>query len=224
MITPQRANEQPVSETPDKNRKVWRRLFLVFLLLLSWILAWGAACGLIVRAPVERADAIVVLSGSAAYKERTRQAARLYAAGRAPRIVLTNDNQMGGWSSSEQRNLFFYERARNNLIDLGVPAKSIEVLPEPVSSTYDEAALVQAYTKSNAWQSLLIVTSPYHSRRALWTIRRVFQGTGVTIGLEPVPVGDQSPGTWTWWLHLRGWKAVPLEYAKMVYYRWRFAS
>lgn len=191
------------------------------LLAAIILLAWGAARSLIVSAPLERADMIVVLSGSAAYGERTEWAAKLYAEGRAPRIVLTNDNQAGGWSSSQQRNPYFYERARNNLLRFGVPNENIEVLPEPVSSTYEEAVLIGNYAKTKGLRSLLIVTSAYHSRRALWTFQHLL-GADMQIGLDPVADGPSSPPPSTWWLHLRGWRMVPVEYAKIVYYRLRY--
>lgn len=88
---------------------------LVALVSGGWAIAWAAACLLIVSEPLGRADAIVVLSGSSAFEERARLAATLYKEGRAPMIILTNDNQQGGWSPTLQRNLFYWERAVNFL-------------------------------------------------------------------------------------------------------------
>src|SRR5918911_438967 len=81
--------------------------------LVSWpFAAWAAAAALVVRAGVGRADALVVLSGSAAYAERARRAAELYREGRAPRVLLTDDGQRGPWSEARQENTFFVETAR----------------------------------------------------------------------------------------------------------------
>ncbi len=197
-----------------------RRLLLVALLLGVWaVVAWGAARFLIVDTPLNRADMIVVLSGSAVYKERTERAAEYYHQGLSDRILLTNDNLRGEWSSAEQRNPFFYERARDNLLRLGVPADRILVLYRPVSGTYDEAEALKEYAVANKLRSLLVVTSAYHSRRALWTLSRVFAGTGIEIGLQSVETGEQTPAPVTWWFHLRGWQMVGGEYVKNVYYR-----
>ena len=173
---------------------------------------------LIISRSLPRADVLVVLSGSAAYLERTQWAARLYMEGRAPRIVLTNDNQQGGWSNAEERNPSFVERAKAELQHAGVPPERIEVLPQTVASTYDEAVRLLEYTNTQPVRSLLVVTSAYHSRRALWTLSHVFRDTGVKIGLEPVALGAQSPAPATWWFDLRGWRAVALEYPKLIYY------
>ena len=74
-------------------------------------MAWGGAELLITEAPLDHADAIAIMSGSATFKERSQRAAELFHAGRAPRIILTNDNHQGSWSNAEQRNPFFYESA-----------------------------------------------------------------------------------------------------------------
>ncbi len=198
--------------------RLWRRLTVAFLLaVLCWLAAWFGARWLIVSVPLEHADVIVVLSGSSAFVERTQLAAQLYAAGRAKKILLTNDNQQGGWLSAEQRNPFFYERARWELQRGGVPESNIEVIGSPVHSTEDEAIALSKYAEANRVRSVLIVTSPYHSRRALRTFRRVLADSGITLGLA-VATGGQTPQPATWWLSRRGWQLVPTEYVKMVYY------
>ncbi|MBA3767514.1 MAG: hypothetical protein H0W99_11100, partial [Acidobacteria bacterium] len=115
-----------------------RALLIAALILAAWpLLAWVAARALIVRAELTHADALVVLSGSGVYIERTGHAAQLWKEGRADRIILTNDSQRGGWSEAERRNPMFVERAVAELQRAGVAADRIEVLPEPVTSTYD---------------------------------------------------------------------------------------
>lgn len=200
-----------------KNRR--RLLSVLLVLLLLWVVSWLAARWLIVTAPLDRADAIVVLSGSSTLIERAQHAARLYSENRSQRILLTNDNQQGSWSRSQQRNLYFYEAAVNELKRLGVPAQNIEILSPPVGSTRDEAVLLAQYCKSQNLRSLLIVTSSYHSRRALWTFRTVFGDNGAQLGLDPVQTGIQTPQPSFWWLYKRGWQLVLVEYLKLIYYR-----
>jgi uncharacterized SAM-binding protein YcdF (DUF218 family) len=192
---------------------------ILLICILIWpFAAWAAARLLIIEAPLARADAIVVLGGSANYKERAREAARLLLDGRAQRILVTNDNMRGPWSSVEQRNLFFYERSLDELRNAGVAEESVEVLMTTVSSTHEEAELVKQYAVDHGLHSVLIVTSAYHSRRALWTFSRVFRDTGIQVGLMPVSPGTDSPRPATWWLTVRGWRLVPTEYVKMIYY------
>ena len=198
----------------------WSRV--VLLLLLAWPLAaWIGAKGLIVKAELPHADAIAVLAGSSTYVERTRHAAELFREGRAPTIVLTSDNLPSGWSGEQQRNPLFVERAVEELKRQGVPVEAIEIVPGAVVNTYDEIVHLRDYAAAHRLRSVLVVTSAYQSRRALWTLRRVFNGSNLVIGVMPAEP-EQSPNPATWWLHRFGWKSVPLEYVKIIYYRWKY--
>jgi uncharacterized SAM-binding protein YcdF (DUF218 family) len=199
-----------------KSKKLLR---LAIALVVLWLVAWAAARLLVVNAPLPHADVIMIMAGSAVFKERAQRAAQLYKEGRAAKILVTNDNQQGGWASDEQRNIPYQELAARYLRRYGVPDEAIETLPEPVSSTQEEALLLRRYAESRSLHSVLIVTSAYHSRRTLWTLRQTFANTAITVGLEAVPPGQQAPTPATWWLYIRGWQMVPSEYLKMVYYR-----
>jgi len=188
-------------------------------LLLAWPpAAWAAARALVVAPGGARADAVAVLAGSSVYVERARRAAEVFREGRAPRVVLTDDGQRGGWSREEERNPLFVERAAGELRARGVPADRVEVVPGTVSSTYDEALRLREYSVGRGLRSLLVVTSAYQVRRARWTFERVFEGSGVAVSFEAVPPGDETPPPLTWWLHAEGWRVVAGEYLKMGYY------
>jgi uncharacterized SAM-binding protein YcdF (DUF218 family) len=205
----------------QRRRWRWRRAWRVALpaLALWWVLAWAAARALVVNVELPHSDALVVLSGSGAYVERTREAAELFRQGRAPHIVLTNDNSIGGWSVEQQRNPLFVERAAAELKRAGVPPERIVVLPPAVASTYDEATLLRSYAEREGVRSLLVVTSAYHSRRAWWTLRRVFRGSNVALGIKAVGHGGaESPAPSRWWWHASGWRSVGGEYVKQGYY------
>jgi uncharacterized SAM-binding protein YcdF (DUF218 family) len=190
------------------------------LVLAAWpVVAWASARALIVRDAPARADAIAVLGGSSTYVERARLAARLYAEGRAPRLLLTDDGQRGGWSVAEQRNPLFVELAAEELRRAGVPPERIEVVSPQAAGTFEEAALLRRYAESRGLRSVAVVTSGYHSRRALWTLRRAFAGSGVEVGVEPVEPGEQAPRAAVWWLYPLGWQLVAGEYVKLIYYR-----
>jgi len=192
---------------------------IVSCCILIWpFAAWAGAKFLITESPLDKADAIVILGGSATYKERAHEAARLLHEGRSQLILITNDNMRGPWSSAEQRNLYYYERSFDELRNAGIAAQNIEVVMDPVASTYEEAQVVRDYAQQHGLKAILIVTSAYHSRRALWVFSRVFRDTGIRIGLVTARPGEESPPPATWWLSARGWRLVPTEYVKMVYY------
>ena len=213
-----------MSKAIKPEKKSWRRRLVVALLTIALLplLASGAAQLLVVRVQVANADAIVVMSGSGTYRERAQHAAALFNAGRAPLIVLTNDYLQSSWSQEEQRNPYYYERSRDELRRAGVRDDKIAVIMVPITSTHDEAELLKAYAEANHLSSLLVVTSAYHSRRTYWTFRRVFDGTGKVIGIDPAEPRIESPRAATWWLHRMGWEMVPKEYAKILVYWLRY--
>ena len=202
-----------------KRTTIKRGLRFAILFAVAWpLLAWLAAEALVTNPAPAHADAMLVLAGSSTFKERTHQAAQLFKEGRAPKIILTNDNQESGWSAELQTNPLYVQRAASELKSCGVPEENIEIVPETVSSTRDEAARVREYAASSGLHSILVVTSAYQVRRARWTFDQMFAGSGVSISFSSVPPGDQTPRPLTWWLHRRGWRMVAGEYVKLAYY------
>jgi uncharacterized SAM-binding protein YcdF (DUF218 family) len=195
-----------------------RRVLKVLVLVLAvWvILAWVAGRALIVKAEIGSADALVVLSGSSSYLERTQKAAELFRQRRAPVVLLTNDHTRGGWSQPLQTNPYFVDRATEELIKQGVPAERIRIVPGVAESTRSEALIVKDYAAAHGFRSVLIITSAFHSRRALRTFRTSFAGTGIIVGLDPSSGLRTSAALW--WLSPSGWRDVAGEYIKLVYY------
>jgi len=203
--------------------KVLSRLALYLIIGLSvWVpSAWLLAEFLVVQKPLDRADAIVVLGGSSEYIERADAAADLFKEGVAPKVFLTNDGQRGGWNQELQRNPYFVERSRWRLVERGVPADSIEVFPTIVTGTQDEAELFANVFRERGIESVVLVTSPYHSRRTLWTFERALAGQGLRdrkLGIQTAETGAGDPSRFGWWLSAKGWRYVGLEYPKTVYY------
>ncbi len=190
-------------------------------MLLAWMLvAPQLAERLIVAKPMDHAEAIVVLAGSSAYSERTSEAAVLYKALVAPRVILTNDGEKARWSQAEQRNPPFVELARRRLLDQGVPGDAIEILPWEGSGTIAEARLLAGIAAQRRLKSLLIVTSAHHTRRALQTFEDVFAAYGIETRIGIVPaLNKQQMGTAAfWWLTPTGWRDVAGENVKSAYY------
>lgn len=198
------------------------KILLTFAgLLIVWIIAAPfLATALVVDRPVEKPEAILVLGGSYTYRERTEKAAELFKQGIAPRIYLTDDGEVSGWAPNEATNPSFVELARRSLVAKGVPADRIVILQPQVSGTIHEARLLSETARLAGLKSVLIVTSAYHTRRALWTFRRVFAENeqSVEFGIaSPVP-GKQTPRPMLWWLTPTGWNFVAGEYVKIAVY------
>lgn len=202
------------------NRRL-KAAIIIPALFLAWVFAAPLlAENLIVEKPLKRADAVLILGGASTYLERTRKAAELYRTGVAPKIFLTDDGERGGWSRVEKRNPPFVELARNSLISGGVPAENIEILEPQVSGTIDEARALLDKSQTGNLQSVLLVTSAYHTRRALRTFEKQFAdgGAKTELGIAAAPTGEQTPLPNHWWLTRRGWDLVAGEYLKIFVY------
>jgi uncharacterized SAM-binding protein YcdF (DUF218 family) len=215
------SDRRRLAQSSAKSKAARGRRFLiaaVFLFALAPVIAWAAAELLIVKADLPAADAIVIFSGSSTYLERADWAAKLFREGRAPLIVLTNDGLISGWDRREERNPYFYELASRRLQQQGVPADRIQLADGRALGTYEESVLIRDHATSHHLKKLLIVTSGYHSRRALWSMLRACEGSGIQVGIDATPPGSQTPSPWRWWSRRWGWKVVAGEYVKMAYY------
>ena len=198
--------------------RTFKVLIFVSTLFIGWILiAPLLANFIIVEKPLEKADAILVLSGSAVFKERTHKAAQIYKSGVSQKVLLSDDGGYSGWSEKEQRNPPFVYLAQQELISQGVAEEDIEILDKQVTGTIWEARNLDTKLKQENWQKVLLITSAYHTRRALWTFEDVV-GNDVEIGIVASPTGEETPPPWIWWLSQNGWQLVAGEYVKFVVY------
>ena len=141
---------------------------------------------LIVSVPMSRADAIIVLGGEPL--ARPTEAARLYQQGVAPRVFVTGTGDAA--------------RCRKVLMGAGVPASAIIMEPK-ATTTYANATLLKPLLEGAKVNSALIVTSPFHTRRALATFRKVMPGihfgvTDASIGWWRKPEGRGDLNRFVW--------------------------
>jgi len=112
--------------------------------------------------PLRPADVIMALGGDPRCG-REREAAELYRRGLAPRIIVSGVPYAWGLNTGES--------ARQYLLSLGIPEKDILVFRESWNTRIEARELIRLM-RENGWKSALIVTSPFHSRRALFTVER----------------------------------------------------
>ncbi|HJZ78048.1 MAG TPA: ElyC/SanA/YdcF family protein [Vicinamibacterales bacterium] len=147
---------------------------------------WWLAEPLKVTAPPSKADAIVVFAGGVGEsgragggaQERLKQAIDLYRAGYAPYLVL---------SSGYVYSFHEAEAMRALAVDQGVPASAI-ALEEHATNTYQNVRFVDDILRDHHWQRILLVSSPYHMRRALLVWRK--QAPAITVIPTPATVSQ----------------------------------
>jgi uncharacterized SAM-binding protein YcdF (DUF218 family) len=167
---------------------------------------------LVVQDQLRPADVIHVIAGP---DYRTNYAIHLYQQGLGSTLFFT-----GGWCDTHQD--FHGERGERLSLAEGVPAGDIASNDSPVTSTYSEALLLKEFIEKNdpAARSVIVVSDPYHMRRARWTYRLIL-GDQVNVQMAPVPF-EQTPYKQEWWIDRKSKKYVREEYTKIVYYLLRY--
>ncbi len=144
-------------------------------------------------------ELIVVLAGGA--RERLLTALDLYRSGLAPAIMITDPY---GFPDSQMR----------ELAAAGVPERALHPPPCVSTTTVEDALCIREIILRKRLRSLLVVTSPYHCRRARLTFSRILSDLDVRVTITPsmslyVDL-DQ------WWKSRDGWNKVPAEYLKLI--------
>jgi uncharacterized SAM-binding protein YcdF (DUF218 family) len=185
----------PISSTSARSRRI-RKVVLGCLLVLALLAAFCASQvgrWLVVEDPLQKAQAIVVLSGR--MPMRALGAADLYRGGWAPEVWLTK-------SAEPSRTLarldipFAGEEFYNAqvLVHQGVPAVAIHVLANPIVNTADEIAEIAASLPADGRGVVLIVTSKVHTRRVRTLWRKLGRGRAIVRAADNDPFEPER-----WW-------------------------
>lgn len=170
--------------------------------VVGYLILVGVGAVLIVADPIQRVDAVVVLSGGDG--DRLALAIEMHANGIAPKLVITDTGRAA--------NALLRREAKAG----GFKSNQIYITELTVESTVDEAEAVLALAQEQGWTKLMVVTDPYHSLRTRVIFRDYFRNSGIEIMVQTI-VGHwfRSP---TWFLRAEGWQFVVLEYSKLAAY------
>ena len=158
---------------------------------------------LAVSDPLRKSDVIVAVSGDSG--PRTETAVRLWKQGYAPLLLFSG-------ASLDPNSVSSAELMKRDAVRLGVPADAI--LVEPDSTTTDENAKLTAQLMSaRELRSAILVTSPYHQRRASLLFERAFAPAGLSFLNHPAddPAWDAD----RWWIHEPSRTLTLVELAKL---------
>jgi len=179
--------------------------FVVVFLLWMGLIASGAF--LIVGDRVKPSDAIVVLSGDDG--ERVAEAVRLYKEGYGRFLVFTKTHTE---DIGEGRT--YSEKLMRLAIDAGVPQDSMLVTAGEASSTVEEAQAVKLLAAQRNITSILVITTPYHTRRTEIIFDREFLDTEVKVLVHAVEDSWYKP--LSWYLNPLGWRQTTAEYGSLL--------
>jgi uncharacterized SAM-binding protein YcdF (DUF218 family) len=172
---------------------------LVLLLLLVVAAFFSPQPFLCVDSGPVKADVIVVLGGGS--HERPERAAELFKEHAAPRIIISG--------------LGDYEINRRRLIAAGVPPNAIE-LETQSRTTRENAQFTDTLLREQKERGVILVTSWYHSRRALACFRHY--APEIKFYSRPSYFASARAD----WSHHRIGSRIRLEYVKLLGYWVRY--
>ncbi len=144
-------------------------------------------------------ELIVVLAGGA--RERLLTALELYRGGFAPAIMITDPY---GFPDVQMR----------ELAEAGVPERALLPPSSAATTTLEDAWCIREVVLRKGLRSLLVVTSPYHCRRARLAFSRILSDLDVRVTVTASKSLYMELDQW--WKSRDGWNKVPAEYLKLV--------
>jgi len=156
-----------------------------------------------VEDPLMPADAIVALSGDTG--ARTETAVNLWKRKLAPIIIFAGASEDPSSAASGQL-------MKREAMVLGVPDAAILVDPSS-NTTQENARGVANLMKARGLSSAILVTSPYHQRRASNLFDQEFEPANLTFANYPARDPQWDPNTW--WLHEPARTLTLVELAKL---------
>ena len=186
--------------------------FLTFFLALYFVrhpIFRFVAESWVIEDPLDKADALIVLSDDNFYADRATRAAELFRDGKAPLVVASGRRL--------RPSAGVVELMEHDLVERGVPKDKILRFPQDGDSTQEEAEALAKLAKTKKWHKAIVVTSNYHARRARYIFRRVFP-QGIEIRVASARDGDFDPENW--WEKRKSTKLFVREIAGMIVTIW----
>lgn len=166
-----------------------------------------AAESWIIDEPASHADAIIVIGDDNFYADRATRAAELSRQQVAP-VVVASGRRI-------RPNAGIAELIEHDLTERGVPKEKIVRFSHEADSTKEEAEYLAKFAAERHWNSAVVVTSNYHSRRTRYIFERVFPGT---VSVASARDADFDPQRW--WGKRKSVKLFVRELAGMVVAMW----
>jgi uncharacterized SAM-binding protein YcdF (DUF218 family) len=190
-----KGNKRPSKRDYISLRRLARNTTICFLLLLMFFILWaGSDRGKGFREKVKhhlkeelistdliqsesKIDAIYILGGTQkSLKRKFEKAAEIYNERLRVEVLFLHVDGITGYSRDMQRNLTNDEWAILNLRDLGILLQDIECITmnEGFFGSFSEAEAVSKLSRTRQYEGIILITSPYHTRRVKLTFRSLF--------------------------------------------------
>jgi len=184
------------------NLAILALVMVVIILTHSLWMGWMGAFLVEGESP-SRADLVVVLAGDPS-GGRILKGAELVKEGYAPKVLVSGPAGFYGLHESDLAIPFAVKHA--------FPASCFIAFPHESHSTDEEARAIWPELRKRSVHRVLVVTSDYHTRRALHTLRTRWPGVDVHMVAAP----DEFFTAYGWWHTREGRKTFFLESIKTL--------
>jgi uncharacterized SAM-binding protein YcdF (DUF218 family) len=167
----------------------------------------------VVEDPLDRADALIILSDDNFYADRATRAVELYRQGLAP-VVVASGRRLRPHAG-------IAELMEHDLVERGVPKQAVIKFPHMGDNTREEAVALRSLVEERRWRRVLVVTSNSHTRRARYIFSRVFPAA-VAVRVASARDSDYDPDHW--WETRKGQKRFFHETVGMLVAWWELPS
>ncbi len=185
------------------------RLLLVPFALAGLALVALLGLGFILDPPetdrLPAGDAVVVISGDEQLA-RFREGLRLYNAGLGKYLVLSGAARDAGISNAQAMS--------DMAVSAGVPRSAI-IEDSFGEDTWGNAVYTRRLLEQRGLHSAILVTSPYHARRALMTFDAAYEGSSIQITIHSAP--DSEWRKLSWWQQPDTRRLTASELQKLAY-------
>ena len=173
------------------------------IIALAALLAFHLPDWLVVDSMAQQADVAVVLGGGDG--SRLRKGLELYEQGIVGGLVLVDEKEK-----------YWDTRLARQCPDCKTGGKLVTILSGS-DSTLTDALLVHKHCIAKDIKKLLVVTDPYHTRRASLVFNRQFAGSGIEVTtLSSSDYRDRLSPSGDWWRDEVTLRVIETEVAKIA--------
>lgn len=180
-----------------KNILIGLVLFIIIIIGLGWYLAPSDE--------PKKADYIVAISGGDT-DARTQKAVELYQDDYSKRIIFAGD----ALDPNSPSNAAVMKR---RAIELGVTASHIRTEDKSQDTFENASNVAELFSTHDQPETIILVTSPYHQRRAYIVFSRALPNTEII----NQPAVDDDWRRALWWVNPWGWTLTLSETIKTIY-------
>ncbi len=197
-------------------------ILLAFFILAGILFIPKLGQWLVVNDEVRESDVILVLMGSV--YDRILEAVDLYQESYSDKIILIN-SYIAAKDIIVNRGLQAYGNtllSKMAAVDMGIPEEDIIVLDGNSRSTQDEAMTFKEYIKKNKEiDSIIIVTTKFHSRRAKQIFIKALSNLNREIEICVRSSKYDMSNVDEWWRNREDVEWVVFEYLKLAHFWFR---